>query len=618
MMMQTKAPLGNPAMGDTRKWFHVTSHTYGAWLYGDPRGFRTRHHREHVEGDYKNPPRGEAAKEYARKYQRSKESLKQEPVKIPPELRAVVGAAVRERLVALGAQVIAVSVSATHVHLLAKMPDDKSVTRDWMGLAKKHAWFLARDKGWKGQLWGKRSKATPIKDRAHQENTFNYIVRHKKEGAWVWAFRDPAPPPSPHFANPSPHVATCGLGASTSSPPSSTPGSSGHPPHTLNTMLPLPQLLTELVRRPSVNPMGRTDIDPAITHESRVTAFLEEQLRELGVEFHRQTVMPGRDNIIATYTPPSPAPFSVLFEAHQDTVPVDAMTIDPFGAKVEGGRLYSRGACDVKAGVAVMFAALARLVKEKPAGSAKVTVAFTVDEEHGGRGVSAFMKTGFKADYAIVAEPTLLNIVNAHKGVARLRLETTGRACHSSRPDQGVNAVYRMARLVVGIEEYAKKLLALPPDPVLGPRTVSVGVLGGGTSANTVPDACHALVDRRLVPGETFESATGDLEAHLKSLPGVEFPFTLVQASPGCTPLDPAQSVELVKRFGATIDSVVGKHMVHPVPFGTDASRVAVAGVPAVVFGPGDIAQAHTKDEWIDLSQLEPAAEILFRFACGK
>lgn len=379
-------------------------------------------------------------------------------------------------------------------------------------------------------------------------------------------------------------------------------------------MLPLPELLAALVRLPSVNPMGRADISPEITYESRVTAFLEEQLRALGVEYHRQQVMPGRDNVYATYTPPAPAPFSVLFEAHQDTVPVDAMTVEPFGATVEGGRLYGRGACDVKAGVAVMLAALARLVKERPRGSAKVTVAFTVDEEHGGRGVSAFMGTGFKADYAIVAEPTLLNIVNAHKGVARLRLETTGRACHSSRPDQGVNAVYRMARLVRGVEQYAAKIQALPPDPVLGPRTASVGVVGGGTSANTVPDSCFALVDRRLLPGETFESATAELDAFLRALPGVDFPFTLSQASPGCTPLDPARSVGLVTRFGAVIDSVVGRHAVHSVPFGTDASRVAEGGVPAVVFGPGDIAQAHTKDEWIDLAQLEPAAEILFRF----
>ena len=383
-------------------------------------------------------------------------------------------------------------------------------------------------------------------------------------------------------------------------------------------MLPLPQLLAELVRLPSVNPMGRTDLAPDILYESRVTRFLEHELRNIGCHVVRQNVMPDRDNIVATYEPPSPAPFSVLFEAHTDTVPVDAMVIEPFAAKIDGGKMYGRGSCDVKAGGAVMLTAFARLVKEKPAGSARVTMAFTVDEENGGLGVSALMKSGLRADYAIVAEPTLLNIVNAHKGVARFSLETTGRACHSSRPEDGVSAVYRMARLLLGVEAYFEKLRALPADPVLGPRTISVGRVTGGVSPNTVPDFCRADVDRRLLPGETFESATADLEAFLRALPGVDFPFTLKQNSPGCSPLAPEPSVELVKRLGAAIDSVVGKHTVHSVPFGTDASRIAVTGVPAVVFGPGDIAQAHTKDEWIDLAQLEPAAEILFRFACGK
>ena len=588
-------------MADThRKWFHLTTHTYGAWLYGDPRGFRTRHHREHVEGDYKNPPRGEAAAEYAKKYKRSKESLKQEPAAVAARVaRGCRGGACASALVGLGAQVIAVAMAATHAHILAKMPDSKQITREWVGLAKKHAWFLARDQGWKGQMWGKRSQGHAIKDYASTRKAPSTTSRHKKEGAWVWTYRDPAPPPSPHFAK-------CGLGTST------------QPAPTISPMLPLPQLLAELVRRPSVNPMGRTDLDPAILYESRVTAFLEHEIRNLGCQVRRVPFAEGRDNIVATYEPPHPAPFSVMFEAHQDTVPIDAMTIDPFGAKIEGGKLYGRGACDVKAGVAVMLTAFARLVREKPAGSAKVVLAFTVDEEHGGRGVSQLMKSGVRADCAIVAEPTLLNIVNAHKGVARWLLETSGRACHSSRPDQGVNAVYRMAKLIGGIEEYAKTLAALPPDPVLGGRTTSVGRVMGGVSPNTVPDSCRADVDRRLLPGETFDSATADLEAFLRALPGVDFPFTLSQASPGCTPLDPKQNVELTKKFGATIDSVVGKHTVHSVPFGTDASRIAIAGVPAVVFGPGDIAQAHTKDEWIDLSQLEPAAEILFRFACGK
>ncbi|MFO0824731.1 MAG: M20 family metallopeptidase [Gemmataceae bacterium] len=383
-------------------------------------------------------------------------------------------------------------------------------------------------------------------------------------------------------------------------------------------MLPLPQLLAELVRRPSINPMGRTDIPKELTYESRVVDFLEQQFRDLGCEFRRQTVLPGRDNIVATYTPPTPAPFSVLFECHTDTVPIDEMIVEPFGAKIESGRMYGRGTCDVKGGGAAMLTAFARLVKEKPAGSAKLTMAFAVDEENGGLGISELMKTGFKADYAIVAEPTLLNIVNAHKGTARVHLDTSGRACHSSRPEQGVNAIYRMAKLLRGIETYAEKLRSMPADPVLGLRTVSVGRIGGGVSPNTVPDFCRIDIDRRLLPGETYQSATAELEAFLRALPEIDFPFTLSPSSPGCAPLSPEPSMELVKRFGAVINSFVGKHSVHSVPFGTDASRVAIAGVPAIVFGPGDIAQAHTKDEWIDLAQLEPAAEILYRFVCGR
>ncbi len=475
----------------------------------DARGFRTRHHREHIEGDYKNPPPKD---KYKAKFERSKKLLKQDPVRLTPEWRAVVGIALRERLIGLGAQVVVASMSATHAHVLAKMPDSKDVTREWVGLAKKHAWFVARDRQWVGQMWAKRSKATAIKDYDHQCNSFNYIVRRaQKEGAWVWTYRDPVPEqlpaPTPTPA-PSPPFAKGGLGGN----PIAT---SGIGPKR-SPMLPLPQLLAKLVQLPSVNPMGRTDLDPSILHESRVTAFLEEQLRALGVEVRRQRVADGRDNLIATYTPPAPAPFDVMFEAHQDTVPVDGMIVEPFGATVEGGKLYGRGACDVKAGGAVMLAAFARLVREKPAGSARVTLAFTVDEEHGGTGVHELMASGVRADYAIVAEPTLLNIVNAHKGVARWLLETSGRACHSSRPDQGVNAVYRMAKLLRGVEAYAELLTNALADPVLGGRTISVGRVTGGVSPNTVPDFCRADIDRRLLPGETYDTATADLDAFLR------------------------------------------------------------------------------------------------------
>lgn len=380
----------------------------------------------------------------------------------------------------------------------------------------------------------------------------------------------------------------------------------------------LVQTLADLVRLPSVNPMGRTDLPAEILYESRVTAYLEGRLRGFGASPRRQPVLPERDNLIAVYNPAGTPSRTVVFECHQDTVPVDAMTVEPFGARVEGGKLFGRGACDVKAGATVMLAAFARLLTERPAGSARVLLCYTADEEHTFLGVQELVKQGLQADCAIVAEPTLLNIVRAHKGVVRWVIETPGRACHSSRPENGVNAIYRMGRLLAGIEAYAENLHARPPDPLLGPRTISVGRILGGVSANTVPDTCRIDVDRRLIPGESAVEAGRDFESFLRGCSGIDFPFTLNESHAPCAPLSPELSGPLVQELGAAIDTVVGRHEVHVVPFGTDASTIAKGGIPAVVFGPGDIAQAHTKDEWIDLAQLAPAAEILFRFACGK
>ncbi|HET6572290.1 MAG TPA: M20 family metallopeptidase [Fimbriiglobus sp.] len=382
-------------------------------------------------------------------------------------------------------------------------------------------------------------------------------------------------------------------------------------------MHPIPALLADLVRLPSVNPMGRTDLPPGLVHEARVTDYLEAQLRGLGVPYQRQHVAPGRDNIIAHYTPPAP-PFTVLWEAHQDTVPVDGMTIDPFAAEVRDGKLFGRGACDVKAGIACMLAAFARLVREKPAGSAAVVLAFTVDEEHTFLGVQHLMRSGIRADCAVVAEPTGLNVVDAHKGVVRWRVETAGRACHSSRPDDGENAIYHMARVIYEVENYAGWLSARPPHPTLGPPTLSLGRIEGGTSPNTVPDFCRIDLDRRLLPGETAAAAIADLEEWFRNEPNTAgIPYTFSAPLLACPPLNPEGSGELVRRLGRAIDTVAGSHEVVAVPYGTDASTIAQAGVPAVVFGPGDIAQAHTKDEWVELGQVERAAEVLFRFACG-
>jgi acetylornithine deacetylase len=263
-----------------------------------------------------------------------------------------------------------------------------------------------------------------------------------------------------------------------------------------------------------------------------------------------------------------------------------------------------------------MLSAFARLVRENPTRAAAVTLAFTVDEEHTFLGVQHLMKSGVRADCAIVAEPTLLNIVKSHKGVVRWQIETGGVACHSSRPDEGVNAIYRMGRVLTGIEEYARNLMASRTDPLLGPPTLSVGMISGGVSPNTVPDFCRIEIDRRLLPGERADDAPADLDAFLRKT--VDIPFTTVPPKLACPALESRGADALIHRLGSAINSVAGTHAVIGVPFGTDASTIAMAGIPAVIFGPGDIGQAHTRDEWVELRQVELAADILYRFALEK
>jgi len=181
MCANTSILGGTVNVADEQVWYHVILTTYGAWLDGDARGFRTRHHREHVEGDYKNPP---PQGKYADRERRSRESLKQPPVILPGDLRPIIATALRERFEQAGAFVLCISVGGQHVHVLVKTPP--GVVRDWSGLAKAHAWHTARRHGWRKKLWAKRGKFKPVRDRQHQLNVYNYILGHAREGAWVW------------------------------------------------------------------------------------------------------------------------------------------------------------------------------------------------------------------------------------------------------------------------------------------------------------------------------------------------------------------------------------------------------------------------------------------------
>jgi acetylornithine deacetylase len=378
-------------------------------------------------------------------------------------------------------------------------------------------------------------------------------------------------------------------------------------------MTEITRILRDLVALPSVNPMGR-DLPAEIVNEHRVADYVERFFRGLGVPCERQEVAPQRANVVARLEIPG-ARRTLLFEAHQDTVPVDQMTIEPFGAKIENGRLFGRGACDIKGGMASMLGCFARLAREKPSGCANLIMACSVDEESTMLGVRELVRRGVRADFAVVAEPTCLNIVHAHKGVTRWHIDVAGRSCHSSTPEQGVNAIYRMGRLLAAIEKFADRLRSGAPDPLLGPPTMSVGVIEGGTSVNTVPDFCRIEIDRRIVSGEDPQAAPRQLADFLRDEAGIDFPFEMTEPWLREPALSPEGSDEIVRLLGAAIDAERGGHRVHPVAYGTDAATIAWSGIPTVIFGPGDIAQAHTRDEWVDLAEVEQASEILYRLA---
>jgi len=384
-------------------------------------------------------------------------------------------------------------------------------------------------------------------------------------------------------------------------------------------------ILKELVAIPSVNPMGRPASGPEF-FEGRMTGYLGEFFERLGVPWKAIEVVPGRCNVVAVLTVPANS-FTVLLDAHQDTVPTDGMTIEPFQPVVRDGRLYGRGACDVKGGMAAMLAAFARLVQNPSPTGANVIMSCTCDEESTILGVSDLVKLWSDParkgpliprapDAAIVAEPTDLDVVVAHRGATRWKIRTVGRACHSSKPSDGINAIYRMARVVTCLEEFAEQLpQKVPPHPLCGGATLSVGLIQGGISVNTVPDECTIEIDRRVIPGEKDNEVIAQVASFLRERLDFE-PEMLPPWITGAA-LSDDENGPLADRLLDCIAEVAGTHRKVGVPYGTHASRIAASGVPSVVFGPGSIAQAHTKDEWISLAELEQASEIYYRFCAA-
>ena len=379
------------------------------------------------------------------------------------------------------------------------------------------------------------------------------------------------------------------------------------------------ETLNSLVSIPSVNPMGR-DVTGDEFFEYAMTDRLEEIFQNLGLPSVRQEVEPKRTNIVARLDgeqSPDEVGQVIVFEAHQDTVPVDGMTIPPWTPDVRDGRMYGRGSCDIKGGMACMLAAISRLAAERPAGMPTIIMACSVNEEHGYGGALAMGRQWSRGECAllsripdavIVAEPTLLNVVVAHKGVCRWKAHTGGRAAHSSTPHLGDNAIYHMARVLSALETYARDIVpTLAEHRLLSAPTLSVGVISGGISVNTVPDACTIEIDRRVLPGEDAEAAYQHVIDYLSAELGTSVPLKHDAPFISSNGLSDDRNGQLALALQHVAQSCGAPGEITGVPYGTDAPAFDEINCPTVVFGPGSIDQAHTCDEWIEIEQLTSA-----------
>jgi len=365
------------------------------------------------------------------------------------------------------------------------------------------------------------------------------------------------------------------------------------------------QLLAELIALPSVNPAFLPPRHPN-AGEKNVADFLAATAARAGLEVEFQKVLPERANVIARLLPRGKIKQTILLAPHLDTVGANGTQFIP---QRKNGRLHGRGACDTKGSVAAMLAALCELAntKSRPL-ETEIVFAGLIDEEHAQAGSRALVQNKFKADLAIVGEPTKLQVVTAHKGSLWLELTTHGRAAHGATPHLGKNAVHEMARIVDVLETDYAAQLKKKKHKLLGSGTVNVGKISGGTQPNIVPDSCTIAIDRRTLPGDTESSVRREITLLLKAKK-LSAKFSNAKLAPAL-PLETDFKLPLVQSFlrAANQTKSLGED------YFCDAAVLAAGRIPSVVFGPGDIAQAHTADEWISLAELERGKNLLLKF----
>jgi len=370
-------------------------------------------------------------------------------------------------------------------------------------------------------------------------------------------------------------------------------------------------ILSTLVACPSVNP-GDLNTWEEPYGEATMAECLKEILLPWADSVQIIEVLPGRPNLIATFKGDPNGPKRVL-EAHLDTVDVTGMQIPPFDPAFTAGRIYGRGSADTKGPMTAMLAALLRAKSTNQPLNGDWFFIATCDEELGGRGAQHLIKSGFRCDGIIVAEPTELALIDVHKGVERYRVTVTGKAAHSAYPELGANAIAALSECLVQLNALSKDTATqFGGCDAIGPLTTSVGTIQGGDQVNRVPQTASAEIDFRIPPNlppttiaEMLESASQLVRT---SSPAIMIEWTQTQHYP---PLSAQRDSPFIKN----IETLARKHLkfdhFSQVRYATNAGFFASAGIPCLVFGPGSIAEAHTANESIDLDSIEQATDFL-------
>jgi len=357
-------------------------------------------------------------------------------------------------------------------------------------------------------------------------------------------------------------------------------------------------LLAHLIETPSCNPPGDEQAAAAVLGEFLASAGIAPAMHEVG---------PGRPNLEAALGPSGGQ--VLLFNGHTDTMPPGpGWTPNPYRAHRGDGRIYGLGACDMKAGLAAMAGAMVAVARSGVRLRGRVVLDAVADEEGTGAGTKATLRAGRAADWAVIAEPTGLQLARAGNGQVNFTVTFFGEAGHGSVPEDGHNAIYDAAAFIRLVEREAARL-GSQVHPLTGSASYNVGVVSGGVRTSIIPSQCTVGVDRRIIPGQTVTEAVADLDdllglildarpgARKQSSVDVDYePFEVSEGMPLCAVLSEAAAVVCGRPAGFT-----GLRAT------TDAVFLCEAGIPAVVFGPGSLAQAHRPDEYVDIRQVQQA-----------